>query len=65
MYIPENEKCNSFLKKGGEWLRMKEEAETKPFKALDKFRVFSLGQPGWLGGIAPPSAQSMILEAWD
>ena len=23
------------------------------------------GQPGWLSGLAPPSAQSVILESWD
>ena len=24
-----------------------------------------LGQPGWLSGSAPPSAQGVILETWD
>ena len=23
------------------------------------------GQPGWLSGLAPPSAQGVILETWD
>ena len=25
----------------------------------------NLGQPGWLSGLAPPSAQALILETWD
>ena len=25
----------------------------------------SAGQPGWLSGLAPPSAQGLILETWD
>ena len=24
-----------------------------------------VGQPGWLSGLAPPSAQGLILETWD
>ena len=24
-----------------------------------------LGQPGWLSGLVPPSAQGLILETWD
>ena len=27
--------------------------------------VPGIGQPGWLSGLAPPSAQGMILETWD
>ena len=26
---------------------------------------FKSGQPGWLSGLAPPSAQGMIPETWD
>ena len=25
----------------------------------------SVGQPGWLSGLVPPSAQGVILESWD
>ena len=25
----------------------------------------TLGQPGWLGSLAPPSVQGLILETWD
>ena len=25
----------------------------------------AVGQPQWLSGLAPPSAQGMILESWD
>ena len=25
----------------------------------------TIGQPGWLSGLVPPSAQGLILETWD
>ena len=27
--------------------------------------LWSVGIPGWLSGLAPPSAQGVILESWD
>ena len=29
------------------------------------YQKISVGQPGWLSGLAQPSAQGMILESWD
>ena len=31
----------------------------------DVLKNYTLGQPGWLSGLAPPSAQGVILETWD
>ena len=28
-------------------------------------KMLLLGQPGWLSGLVPPSAQGVILETWD
>ena len=30
-----------------------------------KLRIQGKGQPGWLSGLAPPSAKGVILETWD
>ena len=27
--------------------------------------MLAAGQPGWLSGLAPPSAQGVTLETWD
>ena len=32
---------------------------------VSKIRIQILGHPGWLSGLAPPSAQGTILEALD
>ena len=33
---------------------------------MPKFQKISkTGKPGWLSGLAPPSAQGVILETWD
>ena len=29
------------------------------------FKIVKIGIPGWLGGLALPSAQGLILETWD
>ena len=41
-----------------------------PHSKVSERRACSLlitkpGQPGWLSGLAPPSAQGLILETWD
>ena len=28
-------------------------------------KIYKFRQPGWLSGLAPPSAQGMILGSWD
>ena len=39
--------------------------ECFPFKTGNKAGISALGQPGWLSGLGPPSAQGVNLETRD
>ena len=34
-------------------------------KVGSQVKIPSVGQPGWLSGLVPPSAQGVVLETWD
>ena len=36
-----------------------------PYRYAQTHENQSSGQPGWLNGLTPPSAQGVILETWD